>query len=710
MATNWTPSPATAPAEAPEIASIKALQDKKADALSYLQDNPDLSVEDKAKFATEFEANLTKLLDTKTTEQKERNIGSMKIELEKLKADIHSEKKDANEDIDTIVGSDETTVAADRKLNVEKEIRGRLDEFRTSIETKLAAPEAPPTATPEPVEEVPTETQNAINDSREFFANKGVKLDTATPTQGNWFKNFLNKILLNWYWVLEGFGINVGNLKARAEGYQNYESKQVVEETFKVLSGYMGDSVGEITNIADKEGLVAKIQWLGLPLVAGSNILAGPLMKFIFTGEEGTWDELPNDMDRDTLRAVRGKYLTLRDNPWSITSITTTEKLSQIFNIEEGRKEEYITRYEEERDKQEEQSQIAPAVATTETAETTETTPETTASITQILTRYDGKPYVEGNETPTKDNIFTFEQDDIFLSIKRWDQKETANINPNGTLTYRGITGTPEMIIQLARLDMYMVSFKWSVELADNNNLTGENKIEKFYNDLDGQWVNNRIVTTSINEIPSFLQGWDWQQLELFLLRDDTRQIAPAETAEMSGEKPESIIQEDLDIIMGRTDIRETAEDAKFSGKIEEDGSITITRATPDGEQKWDESIFPNADGTYTIGNVRFPNITDAIKAANMRNWVRWHESEGSELHEDGQYIQVNNGFFNDTNLIEDWKIPEFLTHGVLPDTGNALTNLSDVYNFLKGAVIDDGIYGKNKTRSKWESEQITNP
>ena len=109
---------------------------------------------------------MTKLLDTKTTEQKERNIGSMKIELEKLKADIHSEKKDANEDIDTIVGSDETTVAADRKLNVEKEIRGRLDEFRTSIETKLAAPatpENPPSASPEPAAEVAEDFLPALN-------------------------------------------------------------------------------------------------------------------------------------------------------------------------------------------------------------------------------------------------------------------------------------------------------------------------------------------------------------------------------------------------------------------------------------------------------------------------------------------------------------------------------------------------------------------
>lgn len=165
MANNWTPSPATAPAEAPEIASIKALQDKKADVLTYLQDNPDLSAEDKVKFAAEFEADMTELA-TKTNEQKEKNIGSIKIELEKLKKDIHSEKKDANEDKDEVLGTDETTVSGEQKLNVEKEIRGRLDEFRTSIETKLAAPatpENPPSASPEPAAEVAEDFLPALN-------------------------------------------------------------------------------------------------------------------------------------------------------------------------------------------------------------------------------------------------------------------------------------------------------------------------------------------------------------------------------------------------------------------------------------------------------------------------------------------------------------------------------------------------------------------
>lgn len=152
MANSSTPSPTTAPAEAPEIQSIQELQTKKTDILTYLQDIPGLSDEDKRKFAEEWEKDMA-TLDTRTAEEKTKNIGSLKAEIDKLKADIHGEKKDTNEQIDTVIGSDETTVEADQKL-VEKEIRGRLDEFRTSIEAKLATPEAP-TATPEPVAEVP---------------------------------------------------------------------------------------------------------------------------------------------------------------------------------------------------------------------------------------------------------------------------------------------------------------------------------------------------------------------------------------------------------------------------------------------------------------------------------------------------------------------------------------------------------------------------
>jgi|GEM_PF-3137819 len=43
--------------------------------------------------------------------------------------------------------------------------------------------------------------------------------------------------------MLEGFGIDVRGKKAKLEGYKDYDSKQKVDETFKVLSEYMGESV-----------------------------------------------------------------------------------------------------------------------------------------------------------------------------------------------------------------------------------------------------------------------------------------------------------------------------------------------------------------------------------------------------------------------------------------------------------------------------------
>lgn len=66
-----TPSPS--PAEAPEIKSIKELQDKKADTLKYLQDIPGLTPEEKTGFATEYDTAL-KALEAKTDAEKQKDI------------------------------------------------------------------------------------------------------------------------------------------------------------------------------------------------------------------------------------------------------------------------------------------------------------------------------------------------------------------------------------------------------------------------------------------------------------------------------------------------------------------------------------------------------------------------------------------------------------------------------------------------------------
>jgi len=105
------------------------------------------------------------------------------------------------------------------------------------------------------------------------------------------------------------------------------------------------------------------MEGLGLPIMSGDNLLSGPIMQIIFTGEESAWNNLPDDFDKDILRAVRGKYLTLKDNPRFLGGMTTLQKLNEIFTIEEVRKEEYLVRYEdaeEERDSEIEIPQTIP--------------------------------------------------------------------------------------------------------------------------------------------------------------------------------------------------------------------------------------------------------------------------------------------------------------------------------------------------------------
>lgn len=77
-------------------------------------------------------------------------------------------------------------------------------------------------------------------------------------------------------------------------------------------------------------------------------------------------------------------------------------------------------------------------------------------------------------------------------------------------------------------------------------------------------------------------------------------------------------------------------------GEIDsETHEITITRTDADGKAS-KESIFPLKDGKgFMVGNVTFPIFADAIKAANMRNWVSWHAQNGNNLHNDGDTIEV---------------------------------------------------------------------
>lgn len=87
------------------------------------------------------------------------------------------------------------------------------------------------------------------------------------------------------------------------------------------------------------------MEGLGLPVMSGDNLLSGPIMQIVFTGEESAWNNLPDDFEKDILRAVRGKYLTLKDNPRTLGGMTTLQKLNEIFTIEEDKKRDYLERY-----------------------------------------------------------------------------------------------------------------------------------------------------------------------------------------------------------------------------------------------------------------------------------------------------------------------------------------------------------------------------
>ena len=180
-------------------------------------------------------------------------------------------------------------------------------------------------------------------------------------------------------------------------------------------------------------------------------------MKLIFTGEKSAWDDLPEDFDHDIIKTIRGKYLTLQKNPKSLGGKTTLQRLNEIFTIDEDKKREYITRYEDDQEEREtkEKPETGPILGPAEAPKEL----EKTLSLDEVINKYDGKPYEEKKENSANDTIFVIKKtNDKELSVKRNMVEEKITINPNGTLTYRGIEGKSENIIQLARLDMYVKS------------------------------------------------------------------------------------------------------------------------------------------------------------------------------------------------------------------------------------------------------------
>ena len=170
----------------------------------------------------------------------------------------------------------------------------------------------------------------------------------------------------------------------------------------------------------------------------------------------------------------------------------------------------------------------------------------------------------------------------------------------------------------------------------------------------------------------------------------------------MSGNEAPAVTQADLDAILTRT--AEKSTDAKFTGSIKEDGSINIARTSKDNSEQT-ETIFPIQEGKYIVGNATFGSLVDAVKAANMRNWVSWHDTNGHTLMNDGETIEVDDRWWGpNTDLINGESIPEFLTNAEAKDIG-PLNTLPNIFTFLQGATKagKDGKYGTANARRYWK-------
>lgn len=323
-----TPTQQPRSSEISSYTSIEKLQWGHADILKYLE-NANMKPDVKAKFEKKYKDAIDNLAK-KHEAKKAKEIWSIQAELDVFKWKIEQERKDENKDVDEktddeVVGKEDLDDA---------EIDGRINELTDKIEAKLNANEIIPTEKPK--EELPPATNDEIKQAQKFFVAKGIVFDEKPPETGNFFANFFNKIKTAFYKFLAGLGFDVRDSLAQTEWYANNLSKQHVEATFKFLPEYMGESVKSISDVKDKEAIVDKIKWIGLPI---ENIQ--PILKYIFTGDTKALEDIPESVDRNLLYALRGNYINLRKNPPK-DKMTAKDKLNAIFTIDEEKRSDYI--------------------------------------------------------------------------------------------------------------------------------------------------------------------------------------------------------------------------------------------------------------------------------------------------------------------------------------------------------------------------------
>ncbi len=179
--------PTSSPAEAPEAKSLKDLREKDTDVLAYLKNIPNIKDTEKTELEKEYKDALAQL-EKDHDKEKDTTIEGIKDELAKLKTNLQKEKDDENDTVDDDDKDKQTDV--DKQKLLTNEIRGRLDEFRKSIENKLK-PAVKPAEQPKKEEKPETPEEKAQADgmakAKTFFAlDNGDEIKVAPKGTSSW--------------------------------------------------------------------------------------------------------------------------------------------------------------------------------------------------------------------------------------------------------------------------------------------------------------------------------------------------------------------------------------------------------------------------------------------------------------------------------------------------------------------------------------------
>ncbi len=240
---NNTPAKAPSPApylEAPEMKSIQDLGDKKAQVLAYLENMPDLEGKEKEDFKKEYLLAFDEL-SKKTDAEKQKNIGDVTLSIVSLRSAILGEKQDSDDEKDNT--GDIEPDKLKRKLWLEKEIRGRIDDFKDDIERKLNATATTPPETPNTPSAVIEKTLWELNISADI---PPIPNDYVSKNKPNMLESFIMNMLDKMgLWFIANW------LKMRSMGYKSEKQMEYTQKAMNVLLSIKESPISSIIRLDD---------------------------------------------------------------------------------------------------------------------------------------------------------------------------------------------------------------------------------------------------------------------------------------------------------------------------------------------------------------------------------------------------------------------------------------------------------------------------